>query len=353
MRGLLIRAGATLVLGAIVVALPLPATGQSSPSASPDAALDPALATVELMNEVPVGIRETCVPGSAAFEGWVATASCTYGDGVAIYLRFEDASSLHQAYDLLVASSDVAPESGTACREGAFEGEYQAADGAPSGRLLCVLAPEGLTAAWTDSERRVLGVIQFIGETDHEILESAFLAARLGAAAEPGTSAAPMPTDPEVADAAPAGSTLTQWASGATASSQYSDDHWSATQATGAPDAPGYGDSGSAWAPQYEDAGQEWLELSYATAVVPAEVVIWETSGNGFVRFVEAYDPASGWVVLWQGMDDSPAEVHGFRPTLAPMDVATDRIRITIDTTVPGWNEIDAVELMGSLPEEP
>jgi len=68
---------------------------------------------------------------------------------------------------------------------------------------------------------------------------------------------------------------------------------------------------------------------------------------------VEAHDPASGWVVLWQGTDDSPQAVHGFSPPLAATDVATDRLRISIDTTVPGWNEIDAVELTGVIPGTP
>jgi hypothetical protein len=142
-----------------------------------------------------------------------------------------------------------------------------------------------------------------------------------------------------------------QWASGATASSEYGRDSWSAMQATGQPDTPEYGDYTTAWAPAGSDIGPAWLELTYEMAVVPTEIAIWESSGNGFVTSVEAWDDSAGtWVTLWEGDDQSPEFVVGFSPDLTPVTFATDRIRINIDTNVPDWNEIDAVMLRGTVP---
>ena len=42
----------------------------------------------------------------------------------------------------------------------------------------------------------------------------------------------------------------------------------------------------------------------------------------------------------------------GFSPPLKGTDVVTDTLRVTIDTEVTGWNEIDAVGLFG-VPAEP
>jgi hypothetical protein len=92
--------------------------------------------------------------------------------------------------------------------------------------------------------------------------------------------------------------------------------------------------------------------VAYDHAVIPTEVVIWETSGNGFVTRVEAWDPGAGaWVTLWEGEDTSPQFVVGFSPDIEAVDFATDRLHISIDTDVPGWNEIDAVGLIGNIPE--
>ena len=143
-----------------------------------------------------------------------------------------------------------------------------------------------------------------------------------------------------------------QWAATATASSEYESDSWSSQQASGSPDTLTYGDNQTAWAPSLKDGTAEWLDLRYDQAVVPANVSIHESDGNGFVTKVEAYDAAtSTWVTLWQGSDPTATGAVGtLSPPLAPTDVAVDRIRVSIDTSVPDWNEIDAVELVGNPP---
>ncbi len=141
-----------------------------------------------------------------------------------------------------------------------------------------------------------------------------------------------------------------QWASAATASSQYQEENYTAGQATGAPNTPLPGDFGTAWASLEADAGEETLELTYEVAVVPSAVNIYETYNPGAVVLVEAYD-GEDWVTLWEGSETTDEIARVFSPELEEVDFATNQIRLTLDSeSVIGWNEIDAVELVG-LPE--
>jgi hypothetical protein len=150
---------------------------------------------------------------------------------------------------------------------------------------------------------------------------------------------------------APSGADLRQWATDASASSEYGTDPWSAGQATGVPDVASYTDSPAAWAPAASDGTVEWLELTYARAVLPSAVGIVETYGNGAVVRVEAFAADhDAWVELWSGDDPSPAEITTFSPPLKPITFATDRLRISFGDIVDGWSEIDAVELVGTVP---
>lgn len=145
-----------------------------------------------------------------------------------------------------------------------------------------------------------------------------------------------------------------QYASAATASSERSETFdTGADGATGHPDNEKYGDKSTAWAPATKDGGLEWLELTYPTAVIPAGVRVWENFGSGFVTRIEAFDDANGsWTALWSGKDPTvPGVVAAFSPPLQQPAFATTRIRVTVDTSVSDWNEIDAVELLG--PEQP
>jgi hypothetical protein len=354
------RVRGVTALAIIAMLVPCPTAAQS-PTPETDSEFDPVLATVELMNLAPVGILETCMPTSATVGGAIAAAQCLNGEGVVLYVRFADQGSLEAAYDLLAAPTGMDPDTGVACSDGAFEGEYTNADGSPAGRLLCLLGPDGPMAMWTDPRHTVLGLVQQPPESGYPGLEEAWLAARLpDATTDAGpaaTDTAPADTDSEPApsDAAPAGgATLDQWATSATASSQYGNDPWSAQQATGAPDTTSYGDIETAWAPSGSEVGEQWIELGYDTPVIPSGVLVWETSASGFVTDIEAWDDSSGeWFLLWQGTDDSPDARHGFSPPLEATDIVTDRLRITIDTAVPGWNEIDAVQLNGVTPRSP
>ena len=141
-----------------------------------------------------------------------------------------------------------------------------------------------------------------------------------------------------------------QWAVEAEASSQYGDEGYSPQQATGAPDTPAAGDFDTAWATEESDAGEQTLELTYAHSVIPHAVNIHENYNPGAVIAVEAYDAENDeWDVLWDGEAEAAEEpMRVFSPDLSPPDFATTAIRIVLDTdAVSGWNEIDAVELVG------
>ncbi|MBI2900496.1 MAG: hypothetical protein HYY17_09940 [Planctomycetes bacterium] len=141
---------------------------------------------------------------------------------------------------------------------------------------------------------------------------------------------------------------LRQWASDAKASSEYSDTGWSAKQATGKPDTPTAGDNRTAWASKQPDAGAEWLELTYDRWVRPTHVRVRETFNPGAVVKVEARDAEDRWHVLWQGDDPTRESPGWFTASFGATKVVTRTIRVTLDSAaVEGWNEIDAVELIG------
>lgn len=141
---------------------------------------------------------------------------------------------------------------------------------------------------------------------------------------------------------------LHQWASDATASSEFTDTNWSAKQATGKPNTFAAGDCQSAWASSAEDAGDEWLELTYTRPVRPKMVRVYETFNPGAVSCIEAKDDKGNWHELWRGADTTAA-APGWLEAKAKDDMPLTRaIKITLESgRVAGWNEIDAVELIG------
>jgi hypothetical protein len=143
-----------------------------------------------------------------------------------------------------------------------------------------------------------------------------------------------------------------QWAIQATASSTYNDAQgtagWSANQATGAPNVDKYGDDGAAWAPKTPDSGIEWLDLKYPRPVHATEVRVRESCGSGAVIKIEVYDEQGGAHAVWQG-NDPTTELNYLMVKFPKTTFKTDRVKVTLATNVvPGWNEIDAVQLVGT-----
>ena len=122
---------------------------------------------------------------------------------------------------------------------------------------------------------------------------------------------------------------------------------WSPEQATGEPDTPVAGDMKTAWATLEQNQGDEWLRLEYETPVAVQSIRIRETFNPGAVSRVTAFAGDGTEVVIWEGT--APAQ-----EAPAVFEVATDAnvfsrsVKVYLDTKrVDGWNEIDAVQLVG------
>jgi hypothetical protein len=122
---------------------------------------------------------------------------------------------------------------------------------------------------------------------------------------------------------------------------------WGPEQAIGAPDSKGAGDQRTAWASLQADGGEQWLETNYAKSVEIAQVRVLENDNPGaIVRIVAILDGGTE-IPLWSGEEPkltAPADqVFPARP-----GIVASKVRVILDTNkVPGWNEIDAVELIG------
>lgn len=122
---------------------------------------------------------------------------------------------------------------------------------------------------------------------------------------------------------------------------------WSPDQVTGKPDTLVAGDQRTAWAALEPDAGREWLKIEFEMAVEIAAVRIHETYNPGAISRVSAYTTPTAGKILWEGNAPLNQAPHVFE--VKPEEsVIADNITILFDTTrVSGWNEIDAVELLG------
>ena len=143
-----------------------------------------------------------------------------------------------------------------------------------------------------------------------------------------------------------------QWAIQAAASSTYNDAHgtdsWSANQATGAPNVENYGDNGAAWTSKTQDGGIEWLDLKYPRPVYATQVRVRESCCSGAVIKIEVYDEQGGAHAVWQG-NDPTTELNYLMVKFPKTTFKTDRVKVTLATNVvSGWNEIDAVQLVGT-----
>lgn len=144
---------------------------------------------------------------------------------------------------------------------------------------------------------------------------------------------------------------IRQWAEEASASSEYGNPAWSAARATGPPDVPAAGDAQNAWTTKAADGGEEWLRLSFPVAIRIARVRIHQNLNPGGITSIDILDARGGRRRAWQGRQPPAAA-----PAVFEVDV--DRIPgreivITLNTSLlAGWDEIDAVELVGE-PLEP
>ena len=137
---------------------------------------------------------------------------------------------------------------------------------------------------------------------------------------------------------------LSQWASGATASSEYSTSGWSANQATGAPNTDKCGDINTAWAPRSSGSDPEWLKLSFTTPVLATGVRVHETYNAGSLSRVDLVDTSGQSHTVWTGTDSTSCP-GWFEITFPKTEYPVNAV--ILHTKIAGWEEIDAVELIG------
>ncbi len=146
-----------------------------------------------------------------------------------------------------------------------------------------------------------------------------------------------------------------QWAVAATASSQYGQSKYAPAQATGAPNiALGMaGDNPDAWCPVNKNNGTEWLEVGFARPLHATEVRVRQNNAPGAIAKIEAIEPDGTVHVWWEGVDPfvAPAvrEIAWFAARVPKTSYVVAKIKITLTlAAVPGWKQIDAVQLVGS-----
>jgi hypothetical protein len=146
----------------------------------------------------------------------------------------------------------------------------------------------------------------------------------------------------------PGAGELSQFASEASASSQYSSPGWSAEQATGAPDTYSCGHQSSAWVSR-NPYGTDWLLLTYEQPVIPSTIVIYQTYNPGAIFLVELVDEAGKSITVYSAPPHIVSQCP-FNLEIEVKDVNTPvrSVRVTLNqANTAGWNEIDAVQLIG------
>lgn len=151
------------------------------------------------------------------------------------------------------------------------------------------------------------------------------------------------------------GEELRQWASSATGTSQYGEENWSFSQATGEPNTAECGDYTTAWASS-SSTGSDMLALEFETPVRATEVNIYETYNPGSIIRVELTNTISGEIFEIPDSADPLGNTPcpgTFTLSVPEIDMLANGVIIYLDQTIGGsWNEIDAVELVGIVPGE-
>ena len=159
----------------------------------------------------------------------------------------------------------------------------------------------------------------------------------------------------ELSDAKIIADTAGQWATSAKAGSQYGNSGYAAMKSTGAPDVPIVGDSPSAWCPAGKNSGTDWLEVSFAKPVNATEVRVRQTNCPGSIVKIEAFEADGTAHLWWEGADtykhSDLRETVWFAVRVPKTSYLVAKVKITLNlAAIPGWKQIDAVQLVGTTP---
>ena len=123
---------------------------------------------------------------------------------------------------------------------------------------------------------------------------------------------------------------------------------WGEEQATGAPDTLTAGDQSTAWAPAVADGGVEWLEAEFENAADLAKIVVRQTNNPGGITKIVAIGDGGVETPIWAGEDPSKGQQLADTPFAVNGAINAKRVRVYVDTAkMPGWEEIDAVQITG------
>jgi len=143
---------------------------------------------------------------------------------------------------------------------------------------------------------------------------------------------------------------LRQWASEAEASSSYADPEWGAQQALGMPNTDHCGDFQTAWASAGSD-DVDWLKLKYLKDVHVTTVNIMQSFNPNQVVKVELSNARGDVLIVYEQPPKAVDQPCPYTLSIFVERTAAryDTVRITVDQSYLGlgWNEIDAVELIG------
>ena len=124
--------------------------------------------------------------------------------------------------------------------------------------------------------------------------------------------------------------------------------------ATGKPKLKECGDSGEAWA-SLEAYGKEFLTLTYKTAVLPSRVVVHSNYNPGQITGVWIVSEDGNMTQIYAAKPSADAECPlALEIPLDGIDAPVNKVIVDVDQKKKlglGWTEIDAVELVGTVPE--
>jgi hypothetical protein len=154
---------------------------------------------------------------------------------------------------------------------------------------------------------------------------------------------------PAVSAATPTFEIISEFAVKANASSEYDKNGWSAMQAAGTPNTKTCGDQPTAWASRNSN-GKDWLLLQYDRPVIPTRIVVYQTFNPGAVSQVEAIGDDGKYYTVYKGSPGTKFTCpYALEIEVTGISTPVRMLRVTVDqsSTRSGWNEIDAVQLVG------
>jgi hypothetical protein len=140
-----------------------------------------------------------------------------------------------------------------------------------------------------------------------------------------------------------------QFAASAQADSQLGELDYAAVQVTGPPNTDSCGDFPTAWATLSPDAVGT-LTVYFGQLVTPTEIDIYQTFNPGFITQVTITDILGEVHIVYAGVPQlTPACPSILSIPISNADFAGNVVTITLDqsTSAGGWNQIDAIELIG------